>query len=177
VDTRPAPDQPDATAPSPVALREPAHHVSPRAIAYWRTSSAIGGLVEIAVAVTVYVLVPARPWWATVLLVLVVVPALVYPLVVPPIKYRVHRWEVDDLAVHTREGWLNIETRIAPLNRVQTVDSSRGALMRLFSLASITVTTASAAGPITIEGLDADEATALVARLAAITGTSEGDAT
>ncbi len=178
---QPAPTHPEpgpsAEAPVPLALREPAHRVCPRAVNYWRTTSALGGLVEIAIAVTVYVLVPARPWWATALLVLVVVPALLHPFVVPPIKYRVHRWEVDDLAVHTREGWLTVETRIAPLNRVQTVDSQQGPLMRVFGLASITVTTASAAGPITIEGLDATQARELVARLTAITGTSEDDAT
>jgi membrane protein YdbS with pleckstrin-like domain len=49
--------------------------------------------------------------------------------------------------------------------------------MRLFRLASLTVTTASAAGPITIDCLDADRARELVATLTAITGASEGDAT
>jgi membrane protein YdbS with pleckstrin-like domain len=49
--------------------------------------------------------------------------------------------------------------------------------MRLFGLASITVTTASAAGPITIDCLDADVARQVVARLTAITAATEGDAT
>ena len=60
---------------------------------------------------------------------------------------------------------------------VQTVDSRQGAVMRMFGLASITVTTASAAGPITIDCLDDAVAREVVARLTAITAATEGDAT
>ena len=70
-----------------------------------------------------------------------------YAVVMPSLRYRIHRWEVTSDAIFTRSGWLSREQRIAPLNRVQTVDSHQGALMRLFGLSSITVTTASAAGP------------------------------
>lgn len=167
----------DVPAPDPVALREPAHRVSPRAVAYWRTRAAIEVAVEVVVAVVVWVLVPTWPWWATALVAVSLVVGLANLVVVPTLRYRIHRWEVSPRAVHTRAGWLTVETRIAPLNRVQTVDSRQGALMRAFRLASITVTTASAAGPLTIEGLDADEARELVAQLTAITGASEDDAT
>lgn len=169
----------DATVPppDPVALRDPAHRVSPRAVSYWRIRSLLGAVVELAIALVVFLLVPSWPWWATALVVVVTAVNVGHLLVVPGLRYRVHRWEVSPQAVHTRSGWLSVETRIAPLSRVQTVDSQQGALMRWFRLASLTVTTASAAGPITIEGLDAEDARALVAQLSAITGASEGDAT
>ena len=160
-----------------MALREPAHQVSRRAVGYWRAKALGSTVVEVAIAVTVYVLVPSRPVWATTLLVLLVVGNGVNAALMPPLRYRIHRWEVSPEAIHTRTGWLTTETRIAPLNRVQTVDSQQGPLMRLFKLSSITVTTASAAGPISIEGLDQDEARRLVASLTAITAASEGDAT
>ncbi|WP_239456451.1 PH domain-containing protein [Nocardioides solisilvae] len=163
--------------PDPVALREPAHQVCPRAVQYWRTSAALGLLAELAVAGVLFLLLPWWAWWATALVVAATLVNLVYVLVVPGLRFRVHRWEVSPTAVHTRSGWLEVETRIAPLSRVQTVDSTQGLLMRRFRLASLTVTTASAAGPITIEGLDADDARRLVAQLTAITGAAEGDAT
>jgi membrane protein YdbS with pleckstrin-like domain len=93
------------------------------------------------------------------------------------VRYAVHRWEVTQTAVFTRSGWLSREQRIAPLSRVQTVDSQRSALQRAFKLASITVTTASAAGPITIDCLDSDVADRVVTELTEITGRIEGDAT
>ncbi|WP_107771288.1 PH domain-containing protein [Nocardioides sediminis] len=167
--------------PPPAGLREPAHQVSPRAVGYWRIAATIPSAVVAVLVVGGYVvwwLTEGRPsWWALVLAGLVLVVLVVYPVVMPPVRYRVHRWEVTDTAIHTRAGWITISSRIAPLSRVQTVDSRQGALMRLFRLASLTVTTASAAGPITIDCLDAEQARELVATLTAITGASEGDAT
>lgn len=173
----------DAPAPAPatdvpVALREPAKRVSPRAVTYWRTNALIWDTVWcVALGVGYYFAFADKPWWATALLVAVVVAAVVHVTVMPTVRYRVHRWEVSDVAVHTREGWIGRETRIAPINRVQTVDFTQGALMRAFGLAALTVTTASAAGPITIAGLDAEETRELAARLTAITAADEGDAT
>jgi membrane protein YdbS with pleckstrin-like domain len=161
----------------PSVIREPAHRVSPRAVAYWRTAALIGSVVLWALLAVGYALLPERPWWVTALLVVVVAADLAYVVVVPGLRYRVHRWEVTPTAVHTRSGWLTREERIAPLSRVQTVDTAQGALMRYFGLMSITVTTASAAGPLTLECLDAPTARSVVAELTEITGRSAGDAT
>lgn len=160
-----------------VELREPAHQVCPRARTWWLVGAALSDTIPVAAAVVGYVLWSGRPWWATVLLVAIVVAAATHVLAMPSIRFRVHRWEVTPTAVHTRAGWIGTETRIAPLSRVQTVDSHQSALMRVFDLASLTVTTASAAGPITIQGLDAGDARQLVHQLTQITGASEGDAT
>lgn len=161
----------------PSVIREPAHRVSPRAVAYWRTAALLGSVGLWALLAVGYALLPERPWWVTALLVVVVAADVAYVAVVPGLRYRVHRWEVTPTAVHTRSGWLTREERIAPLSRVQTVDTAQGALMRYFGLMSITVTTASAAGPLTLECLDAETARAVVAELTEITGRSAGDAT
>jgi uncharacterized protein len=60
---------------------------------------------------------------------------------------------------------------------VQTVDSEQRALMRAFRLATVTVTTASAAGPITLECLDQEVARQLVAELTEYAAREAGDAT
>ncbi len=165
-------------APVVPVLREPANLVSPSAVTFWRVSALVGALI-LAVPVTVaYVLFsPEHPWWGTALLGLLLAVLAARVLVMPSVRYRIHRWEVTPTAVYTRSGWLQREERIAPLSRVQTVDSHQGAIMRLFGLASITVTTASAAGPLRIDCLDADVARRTVAELTEITAASEGDAT
>lgn len=165
-------------APVPAALREPANLVSPRAIGFWRVSALFSALV-MGVPVTLAYLwfAPEHPWWATALLLALGAGLAVRVVVMPSVRYRIHRWEVTPTAVYTRSGWLQREQRIAPLSRVQTVDSHQGAVMRLFGLASITVTTASAAGPLRIDCLDAEAARRTVAELTEITAASEGDAT
>ncbi|MFC5040451.1 PH domain-containing protein [Ornithinimicrobium kibberense] len=95
----------------------------------------------------------------------------------PIVRYRRTRWEVTGDKVFAQTGWLSRDQRIAPLSRVQTVDTHRGAIMRLYGLANVTVTTASAAGPITLPCLDSDVADRVTADLARITGQTRGDAT
>ena len=158
-------------------LRDPAHLVSPRAIAYWTVR---------AVPLWILVLVGELIWWwgsrdhpglRAALLALTVLLAVAHLIVMPGWRYRVHRWEVTSTAVYTQSGWLVQERRIAPLSRVQTVDTERGPLEQLFRLANVTVTTASAAGPLRIHGLDRVTAENLVAELTEVTGRSQGDAT
>jgi membrane protein YdbS with pleckstrin-like domain len=158
-------------------LLEPAHRVSPQAVPFWTVSALIGDLVLVVGALVAWLLVPGVPGWAGLVVLLLALVAVAHVVLMPRIRFRVHRWEVTDTAVHTRAGWIGRETRIAPISRVQTVDSRQGALMRLFGLASITVTTASAAGPITIDCLDADVARLVVALLTSISAATVGDAT
>jgi membrane protein YdbS with pleckstrin-like domain len=72
---------------------------------------------------------------------------------------------------------LNQEWRIAPVTRIQTVDTERGPIGRLFRLAKVTVTTASAAGPLVIDGLDEPVAAKFAAEVTAAAQASKDDAT
>ena len=101
----------------------------------------------------------------------------VFVVVVPVWRYRVHRWDIGPKAVYTRTGWLVQERRIAPISRVQTVDTYRGPLDRLFGLANVTVTTASSAGAVRIVALDSDVADRVVAQLTDIAAIGGEDAT
>ena len=102
---------------------------------------------------------------------------VVFVVVVPMWRYRVHRWEIGAQAVYTRTGWLVQERRIAPISRVQTVDTYRGPLDRLFGLANVTVTTASSAGAVRIVALDSEVADRVVAQLTDIAALGAEDAT
>lgn len=176
-DAASAPATPPGPSAVPPALRDPANQVSPRAVSYWMLTSALGSILVLGALGVGWYFWRERPWWATALLAVVLAVAAVETFVAPRIRFRVHRWEVTNEAIFTRSGWLSREQRIAPLSRVQTVDSNQGVLMRIFGLAQITVTTASAAGPITITGLAEDVARRTVAELTEITAAAEGDAT
>jgi membrane protein YdbS with pleckstrin-like domain len=117
-------------------LRVPAHRVSPQAIGFWTVSALLGDGVLVVGALVAWLVVPGAPGWVGLLVLLLAVAAVAHVVLMPRIRYRVHRWEVTDTAVHTRAGWIGRETRIAPISRVQTVDSRQGALMRLYWLAS-----------------------------------------
>lgn len=159
-------------------LRAPAHRVSRKAIPYWATRAAIGWIVLVALQL-VWMLLwdPGRPTPHVIGLVGTAVLAAAHLVVMPQWRYRVHRYEITPDVAYTQSGWFNIERRIAPTSRIQTVDTKRGPLQQLFGLTEITVTTASAAGPVRIDGLAAGDAERLVAELSAYTRATTGDAT
>jgi uncharacterized protein len=157
------PEAPDVPAPTAVSLRPPRHRVSRTAIRYWRVRAVSGWLVVVAAQIVWLVLTDGHRG--------------LHAIVMPQWRYNVHRWEVAPQAVYTRAGWLYQESRIAPISRIQTVDSERGPLEQLFGLADVTVTTASAAGPLSIEGLDRATAERLVDELTTAAQATRGDAT
>ncbi|MGE2726442.1 PH domain-containing protein [Mycolicibacterium pulveris] len=158
-------------------LLEPAHPPSRKAPLVWAIGAAIPWLT-FAFAQLVWWIVDFRVWWLhAVAAVLTAVGIVVFVIVVPLWRYRVHRWDIDARAVYTRSGWLVQERRIAPISRVQTVDTERGPLDRLFGLSTVTVTTASSAGAVRIVALDVEVADRIVAQLTDVAALGAEDAT
>jgi membrane protein YdbS with pleckstrin-like domain len=156
-------------------LRPPAHQASPRAVLWWRLRDAIALVVLVVPQVGALLVTGAG--WLVVTTAATAAVGLAYVLLVPPLLYRIHRWEVTDEAVYTLSGWLVREWRIAPISRVQTVDTEHGPLQQLLRLGTVTVTTASARGAVKISGLDAADAAELARSLTETTQATPGDAT
>jgi len=160
-----------------VRLRPPQHRVERRAIAWWTLQSlAFAGPVLVGAVVGYAWWEAARPW-LIVALVGAALLAVALVVVEPLWRYAVHRWEVTDEAVYARTGWLVREWRVAPISRIQTVDSVRGPVEQLMGLSTLRVTTASSRGAIDIGGLDKDVAGEVAEQLTAITQQTPGDAT
>ncbi|MFD0734363.1 PH domain-containing protein [Planotetraspora mira] len=158
-------------------LRPPQHRVSRTARWYWAARAAFGWLVLIAVQVIWLVADGDDVALRLAALIATVIVAVTHVTVMPLWRYNVHRWETTPEAVYTQSGWFKQEWRIAPVSRIQTVDSARGPFEQLFRLANVTVTTASAAGPVRISGLDRETAQRLVDELTANAQATAGDAT
>jgi len=160
-----------------MALLDPEHPPSRKAPRVWALGAAIPWTVAV-VAQVVWVIVDAQPAWLHVLAAVGTVAGIAISVVIAPLwRYRVHRWDMDETAVYVRSGWWVQERRIAPISRVQTVDTHRGPLDRLFGLSNVTVTTASSAGAVRIVALDAEVADGVVARLTDIAALGAEDAT
>nr|WP_246083313.1 PH domain-containing protein [Nonomuraea diastatica] len=162
---------------STTMLRPPRNQADPRVIPWW-TVQWLLLMAPIAVAaVAAYWIFTEHPLWLGAAVAVFAVACVVLALVAPRAYYRVERWEVTGEAVYTRKGWLTHTWRVAPMSRIQRVDTARGPVQRLFGLADVTVTTASSAGAVKIEGLDRAVAAELAERLTAITQATPGDAT
>jgi membrane protein YdbS with pleckstrin-like domain len=163
-------------------LRPPLHRVDPRARRWWTLQALVvlaGPALLTALCLFVLSLLffpGALVWLGPLLLVVLVLPAIVYLVVMPRWRYRVHAWELGELAVYSASGWFWQKRRIAPLSRVQTVDTVRGPIQQSLGLATVTVTTASTAGNVKIAGLADADAEELARRIGAAAQAVPGDA-
>jgi membrane protein YdbS with pleckstrin-like domain len=167
----------ESATPAAPELRPPRHRVSRTAIWYWTVRALPGWLMLSTGQVLWWIAVGGHPGWRGVALAATLLAGAAHLIVMPRWRYAVHRWEATADAVYTQSGWFSQERRIAPVARIQTVDSERGPLERLFGLANVTVTTASAAGPLEIHALDQDAARQLVEELTDNTRAGRDDAT
>ncbi|ORW11001.1 hypothetical protein AWC16_12560 [Mycolicibacter longobardus] len=160
-----------------MTMIDPTNPPSSRAPLVWAMVGAVPWLV-LAVLQLGWAVADERLAWLHVAALAVTALGLLVSAVVAPLwRYRVHRWDISDQAVYTRTGWLVQERRIAPISRVQTVDTYRGPLDRLLGLANVRVTTASSAGAVHIVALDAPVADRVVAQLTDIAALGAEDAT
>jgi membrane protein YdbS with pleckstrin-like domain len=162
---------------APLRLRPPRRRLNRRFI-LWRTLQAVfwcAGVMGVLTAIFWYA-EATRPWLGPVLLVTGVLYA-VNITVMPTWRYRVHRWETTDDAVYALSGWITRRWQIVPVSRIQSIDTEIGPLQRRLGIATISVTTASSEGKITIEGVEVGAAEETVDRLREITGATAGDAT
>lgn len=164
-----------------VTLMDPVNPPSRKAPLVWALAAAIPWAVLAVAQVVWFVLNPRFGWLHFGAAVATLIGVVTFVVVAPWWRYRVHRWDVSlestTPAVYTRTGWLVQERRIAPISRVQTVDTHRGPLDRLFGLADVTVTTASSAGAVRIVALDSDVADRIVAQLTDVAAIGDRDAT
>ena len=160
-----------------VRLRPPSNELNPRVVGWWRAQWALTFAVPVVVLVVLGLLISGARFWLLLPAVVLAVIALPFVVLMPLWWFRVHRWEVTDTAVYVRTGFFWQEWRVAPMSRIQTVDTVRGPLEQGFKLATVTVTTASSKGPIKIEGLDHELAADLAQQLTETTQATPGDAT
>lgn len=164
-----------------VTLVDPANPPSRKAPVVWAISAGIPFLMFILAQVLWFAVDGRVVWLHSTVAALTVLGIVAFVVIAPLWRYRVHRWEISPAsgppAVYTRTGWITQERRIVPISRVQTVDTYRGPLDRLFGLANVTVTTASSAGAVRIVALDTDVADRVVAQLTDIAAIGAQDAT
>ncbi|TQM74654.1 PH domain-containing protein [Thermopolyspora flexuosa] len=158
-----------------IALRDPEHRISPRAVLLWLVHNVIWAAIQVGAVLFAVSQIDWSGWtwlpgWIqdNIRLLPVIVAAICFPLAFIEAfwRYAVHRWEFTGDVVYARSGWISREWVFVPVSRVQTVDKSQGWLERAFGLATLKIRTASHAGSTSIKGLDFTVAAELAERIA-----------
>ncbi|MDZ7771323.1 MAG: PH domain-containing protein [Balneolaceae bacterium] len=124
----------------------PENQLPRSAVRAWRISSVLVGLLILMVPVFLWLLGlgedgPPR-WLAYGLAGAVAVCTGVWTLLIPEIRWRRWRYQVDEHEIDLRRGAIIISRTLVPANRVQHVDTRQGPILRNYGLADVTISTA-----------------------------------
>lgn len=148
-------DVPHDVAPVPTVLPPGADDdrmLERRVVLVWRLAL-LPALVPPTVALGLLIRFLPVPGW------LIAVPtAALAALAVGPLqtlRWRRWSWRLTETAIELRSGVLTRRHTVVPYFRVQQIDVLEGPLERLLGIATLTVTTASAGGSVSLPGLPA----------------------
>lgn len=154
--------------PSPPALTVrdgPRRPLSPEARWIWRAGQALGWGVALVAGVALASQLDGV--LATLARVLPAVGLLACVLVVPELRWRNWRWDVDPKAIDIRHGTVTVRRTLIPMLRVQHVETTQDVLERALALATVRVYTAAGSHRIPLlTRRDADELRDRIADLA-----------
>ena len=124
----------------------PANQLDPRVKAVWRINDAlwitlIGVFAGFCLA-PIMMIPGVGSWPLAVFAIVMVAVYIVWLVVLPPIRYARWRYEVSEDYLDIAKGIVWRKRYTIPFIRVQNTDTRQGPILRMFKLASVTVSTA-----------------------------------
>ena len=145
------------------------HRLPTRVTTYWRWRAFCSSLPLLFLLISLAIYLPWGPWWlrwGIVGLFVVVVAACM--IVLPGIRYRVFWYAISSTEIDIQSGIIFITRSLVPMHRVQTLRSERGPMADHYRMTTLKIRTA--AGSVSLSGLDRAEADELCERISRMTG-------
>lgn len=132
--------------------RSPKHHVSRAARGMWMLGALLVWVLPLLAACAWMLFDPANRAAQLVVFGLVIVLAAAHLVLMPLMRYRLHRWEITPGVLYVQTGWLTRTRTIIGRDAIRAVETSSGPLAQVFGLSSVTVRTDS--GPARVVRID-----------------------
>jgi membrane protein YdbS with pleckstrin-like domain len=144
------------------------HRLPARVTRYWRWRAFYGSLPILVLLVSGAIVLPWGPWWVRWGIVGVVVAVVAACIIIlPPVRYRVFWFAISSTEIDIQDGIIFIRRSVVPMHRVQTLRSERGPMADHYRMTNLEIRTA--AGSVSLSGLDRGEADELCERIARLT--------
>jgi membrane protein YdbS with pleckstrin-like domain len=118
------------------------------------------------------IVLPWGPWWARWSLVGVFVAVIAACMIIlPPIRYRVFWYAISSTEIDIQSGIIFTTRSLVPMHRVQTLQSERGPMADHYRMTTLKIRTA--AGSVSLSGLDRAEAGELCERIGRMAGLAD----
>jgi membrane protein YdbS with pleckstrin-like domain len=140
------------------------HRLNPRVKRYWRWRAFFTAIPSLVLLVGLAIVIPwGPPWLRWGIVGIAAISVVVGMVVLPPIRYRVFWYAISETEIDIQHKIIFIERSIIPMHRVQSLQTERGPLADHYRMTNLKIKTA--AGSVSISGLDRDEANALCDRI------------
>jgi membrane protein YdbS with pleckstrin-like domain len=144
------------------------HRLPDRVITYWRWRAFCSCVPLLVLLIGLAIYLPWGTWglrWGIVGLFVVVVAACL--MVLPGIRYRVFWYAISQSEIDLQNGIIFTTRSVVPMHRVQSLRTERGPIADHYRMANLKIRTA--AGSVSLSGLDRDEADELCTRISRLT--------
>jgi uncharacterized protein len=148
------------------------HRLPARVTRYWRWRAFCSSLPVLVLMVTGAIVLPWGPWWVRWGVVGVVIAVITAGMIIlPPIRYRVFWYAISSTEIDVQSGIIFTKRSLVPMHRVQTLRSERGPIADHYRMTTLKIRTA--AGSVSLSGLDRAEADELCERIGRLTGLAD----
>lgn len=155
---------------------EPTRRIDPKAVQVWR----LGGFINTVILLLIFIgilwitIYFKWPWFIPVIPgVFIFFQYMIEVTIIPKVRWKRWKYEVSELDVELYQGIIIRRRTVIPMIRIQHVDTKQGPLLRKYSLASVTFSTA--AGSHEIPAVSTEVAEELRERIAELARVSDED--
>lgn len=153
-----------------------ANPIAKEAIHAWRITAgiylAIFFIVTLAVAIISYIY-RFSYIYSLILFGLTLVQLYVFVYLLPKLRHRRWRYEIFEQEIHIQRGILIMKRTIIPMIRVQHVDTEQGPILKMYRLATVSISTAATTH--LIPALKEEDASQLRDRISKLARVEEDD--
>jgi membrane protein YdbS with pleckstrin-like domain len=148
------------------------HRLPVRVTRYWRWRAFYSSLPVFILLIGLALVLPWGPWWLRwgVAGVFVAVVA-VCMIILPPIRYQVFWYAISPTEIDVQHGIIFVKRSVVPMHRVQNLRTERGPMADHYRMTNLKIRTA--AGSVSLSGLDRREADKLCDRISQLTSLTD----
>jgi len=161
-----------AATPLPGDIPADRHQLPRRVTRYWRWRVLFGALPLQLLLISLAIVIPWGPWWVRWSIVGIVFAMIVVGMILlPPIRYRVFWYAISPTEIDIQHGIIFIKRSVVPMHRVQNLRTERGPMADHYQMTNLKIRTA--AGSVTLSGLDRTEANELCERISRLSDVAD----
>ncbi len=148
------------------------HRLPARVTRYWRWRAFCSSLPLLVLLVSGAIVLPWGPWWVRWGVVAVFIAVIAAGMIIlPPIRYRVFWYAISTTEIDIQSGIIFTTRSLVPMHRVQTLQSERGPIADHYRMTTLKIRTA--AGSVSLSGMDRAEADELCERISRMTSLAD----